>query len=570
MATTNVKILLRRGLREEITSAELEIGELGFTTDTNQLFVGTDDAVNAIQFDPFANAHAVIQSWLDTYELDENGDNIGDCPYPGLTVNEDLTIELLNDEDINTILDSMRFFTQELTIPGVDDSIVGEILYQYRNSTNDDGEVEQTQQRKGEVISVEGDQVTLKVSEQNIFGWRTESSKTTTPKNESISDGDEGIEHLKIYVNKSPNLHGLTPDAVDEYFVPKVITYDNGNGTNETLTYADGDYTYEFVKPEEGSWHNHILITFAEPVLDHKVVQSTDVFIANYEGPHDSDDFIINPTHKIGSTGENDVPADRYIVKVDDVVQVEDVDYTIIGTNFIFTELPSEDSIVNIVYEQDDTVNEDGEISFQIELDDSDNFWFSLDKNASRLSSDLEVTAISGSSEFIAALYGKEKRNVEVITENSFNQLFADQHLSSLDPATGLRSSLNKKSLLGNVDENDGTIKKGTFLRYNKEPCTTFFIDYSLKQYNDTATYIRVGTIKVINGVPHGIDEAKLTDENTEIWRRDTNSDNIADPDEFSNIEFSANINGDNLEINYSQDIDWTTEVSYTVKRWSM
>lgn len=567
MATTNVKILLRRGLREEITSAELETGELGFTTDTNQLFVGTDDAVNAIQFDPFANAHAVIQSWLDTYELDENGDNIGDCPYPGLTVNEDLTIELLNDEDINTILDSMRFFTQELTIPGVDNSIVGEILYQYRNSTNDDGEVEQTQQRKGAVISVEGDQVTLKVSEQNIFGWRTESSKTTTPKNESISDGNEGIEHLKIYVNKSPNLHGLKPGAVDEYFVPKAVTYDNGNGTIETLTYAGGDYTYEFVEPEDGPWFNHMLITFAEPVVDHKVVQSTDIFTANYEGPHDVDDFIINPTYKIGST---DIPANRYIVKVDDVLQVEDVDYTITETNFVFTVLPSENAIVNIAYEQDVTVNEDGEISFQIELDDSDNFWFSLDKNASRLSSDLEVTAISGSSEFIAALYGKEKRNVEVITENSFNQLFADQHLSSLDSATGLRSSLNKKSLLGNVDENDETINKGTFLRYNKELCTTFFIDYSLKQYNDTATYIRVGTIKVINGVPHGIDEAKLTDENTEIWRKDTNSDNIADPDEFSNIEFSANINGDNLEINYSQDIDWTTEVSYTVKRWSM
>ena len=39
---------------------------MGFTTDTNQLFVGIDDAIDEIQFDAFANAHAVIQTWLDS------------------------------------------------------------------------------------------------------------------------------------------------------------------------------------------------------------------------------------------------------------------------------------------------------------------------------------------------------------------------------------------------------------------------------------------------------------------------------------------------------------------------
>ena len=36
MATQNVKILLKRGTREEITSTLLEVGEMGFTTDTNR------------------------------------------------------------------------------------------------------------------------------------------------------------------------------------------------------------------------------------------------------------------------------------------------------------------------------------------------------------------------------------------------------------------------------------------------------------------------------------------------------------------------------------------------------
>ena len=554
MATENVKILLRRGFRDEITSATLDTGELGFTTDTNQLFVGTDDAVNAIQFDPFANAHAVIQSWLDS----------DDCPYPGLTVNEDLTIELLNDEDIHTILDSMRYFTQELTIEGgVDNSIVGENIYQYKNFINEADEIEPKLHRKGEVLGVAGDQVTVKVREQQLFGWRVESSKTTTS-TESIVAGTEGIEDLKIFVNKDPNLHGLTPGAVDEYFVPVEVTYDNGNGTDETLTYANDEYTYEFVK-DDNRLLNHILITFKEPVVDHKVVQSTDIFIATYEGPHDAGDFIINPTYKIGGPDE---PANRYIVKVDDVVQVEDVDYTITETNFVFTSLPSDNATVTIVYERDDVINEDGEISFHVELNDSDNFWFSLDKNESRLSTDLKVTEISGAYEFLASLYGREKRNVEVITENSFNQMFADQHLSSLDVTTGLRSSLNKKVLLGNVDEIDPTIKKGTFLRYNKDICTTFFIDYSLVQTDSTSKFLRVGQIKVINGVPQGINQVKLTDDNTEMWQDD--SDDIADLDEFSNIEFDTVINGDNIEINFTQDVSFETEISYVIKRWSM
>jgi len=159
------------------------------------------------------------------------------------------------------------------------------------------------------------------------------------------------------------------------------------------------------------------------------------------------------------------------------------------------------------------------------------------------------------------AEYGRPRKQVEVVTENSFNQLFADQHLSSLDLVTGLRPSLFRKTF---------TATNGVFLKYHRDICTAFFVDYSLKQYDGNVTYVRVGQIKVINGYPMGITTtpAKLTDDNTEIWQDD--SDGIAEVDEFSNIEFSASINGDNLEINFTQNENFTTEVSYTVKRWSM
>ena len=81
-------------------------------------------------------------------------------------------------------------------------------------------------------------------------------------------------------------------------------------------------------------------------------------------------------------------------------------------------------------------------------------------------------------------------------------------------------------------------------------------------------TYVRVGTIKVINGVPQGIAQVKITDENTEIWQDD--GDGTADVDEFSNIVFAATIDGDDVKINYTQDASFTTDISYTVKRWTM
>jgi len=175
------------------------------------------------------------------------------------------------------------------------------------------------------------------------------------------------------------------------------------------------------------------------------------------------------------------------------------------------------------------------------------------------LNVDALLDAMITDSAFNVANFARSRENVEVITENSFNQLFADQHLSSLDSSLGIRPSLSRKSL---------TTETGTFLRYNKQICTTFFIDYSLVQTDSTSKFLRVGQIKVINGVPQGINQVKLTDDNTEMWQ--DNSDDIAGLDEFSNIEFDTAINGDNIEINFTQGTGFETEISYTVKRWSM
>jgi len=159
-------------------------------------------------------------------------------------------------------------------------------------------------------------------------------------------------------------------------------------------------------------------------------------------------------------------------------------------------------------------------------------------------------------------LYGRARRNVEVLTEESKNQLFTNVHLESYSASSGKRSDLFKKSL---------ATTSGTFLKYAKTGSSSFFIDYSLKQVGTASTFIRVGTIKVINGeaITPPISKVKLSDENTEIWQ-DTNTDGIVDANEFSNIEFAAVIDGSNMKINYTQTAGFTTEISYTVKRWTM
>ena len=119
MSTTNVKILLRRGLRKDISHDTLETGEMGFTMDTNQLFIGIDPAINEVQFDPFANAQAVIQSWL----------NSAGNPEAGLIVDEDLVIR--NVSDVDALLSAMHYFFQTIVFDSVETFTPGETLFQY-------------------------------------------------------------------------------------------------------------------------------------------------------------------------------------------------------------------------------------------------------------------------------------------------------------------------------------------------------------------------------------------------------------------------------------------------------
>ena len=172
-------------------------------------------------------------------------------------------------------------------------------------------------------------------------------------------------------------------------------------------------------------------------------------------------------------------------------------------------------------------------------------------------------TAIDTVDHFYANIFASERKNVEVLTENSFSQAYTNMHLQSHTSADGRRPDLFKKDL---------TTTSGTFLKYAKTDSTSFFIDYSLKQVGTSPaiTFVRVGRIQVINGaaITPAIAQAKLTDNNTEIWQDD--GDNVAQADEFSNIVFTAVIDGSNMKINFTQDANFTTEISYTVKRWTM
>ena len=199
-------------------------------------------------------------------------------------------------------------------------------------------------------------------------------------------------------------------------------------------------------------------------------------------------------------------------------------------------------------------------------------YYFTLNPVPDVTETDLTYAySIEGRSEFAIGYLGRARRNVEVITENSFNQLFADQHLSAQEHHSGIRPSLFRKVF----EEIDGVA-----LKFNRNLNSVFFVDYSLKQTTATKTFLRVGQLKVINGYPHDIPEIKLTDENTEIWHDNLvtgDADTIEDTDEFSNIVFETAIavdqNGaetNDLLIIYRQDVACTTEFSYTIKRWTM
>ena len=508
MSTTNVKILLRRGLRKDISHDTLETGEMGFAMDTNQLYVGIDPAINEVQFDPFANAQNIIQSWL----------NGPDNPEAGLTVDEDLIIR--NVSDVDALLSAMHYFEQTVEF---DSEIIeiGDLAIPIAGLTTFTLPSTLTNARPDDIIYNNGDgDVTLTVSD---YTW--DNATKTITLNTPIQDGADNDSQVNVKVE----IH---------------------------REFTVGERLYQYQRVDSNSpWKIH-----------------TSGEILSY---------TIDPTTKQTTV----------TVKVPE---------------------PSQDPFSNISY-----------TGFHVENQtDEDNYYFST--LATGTIEPIKATSVSGASEFDIGLYGRSRRNVEVVTENTYNQMFADQHLVGIqDVALGIRPSLFRKHLAkktagpdkleidcryritnigtnANAQDNWNTVAgttgvtyavgdtftavttvttetdqgsaetfDGCFMSWEKNTCTSFFIDYSLVQKKDPNKFVRVGTIKVINGVPQGINKIKLTDDNTEIWQ-DFNTDGIADIDEFSNIEFSSKIEGNNIKFMYKQDFDWETEISYTIKRWTM
>jgi hypothetical protein len=397
MATTNVKILLRRGARSEISADTLETGEMGFANDTNQVYIGIDAAIDEVVFDPFANAHATIQSWLDN---------------------------------------------------------------------------------------------------------------TTACKTITVTAGGTGYSSLPT------------------------ITIAGGGGSNATAT----------------------------PTLTAGVV--TAITISD-----PGTGYTSAPTVTISDTIATVVSGAFVIGTVYTILVPGTTDFTLIG---------SANSTAGTVFTATGVGIGTGTATYAgTGATATASFADSLSPEVGlQISEDLVIGNVVGVDALLTAMatytagynissFSRARRNVEVLTENSFNQAFANMHLEAHAAATGRRSDLFKKSL---------ATTSGTFLKYEKTGSTSFFIDYSLKQVGASKTFVRVGTLKVINGaaiLPTPIAQAKLTDENTEIWI-DTNTDTIIDSNEISNIEFTAVIDGSNVKINYTQDASFTTEISYTIKRWSM
>lgn len=508
MSTTNVKILLRRGLRKDISAGTLETGEMGFTTDTNQLYVGIDPAINEVQFDPFANAQAVVQSWLDSE----------DNPEPGLTIDEDLVIR--NVTDVDGLMDAMNFFAQTVTFDTITQTFTpGDTLNQKYNK-NLDGTFET--RTIAEIVSASvgtsSTVVTLKINE-------------TQPSLRKEEDFSVVLTNQNTGGNTLGGVTVTDPKLKDKWQSPISIDVDNGVDPVYQLTLANSDYLYSFNETtKEGT------INFTTAIADGQTtteqVTSTETITA--DGAETQFNLLSFPSTAPTSIEISDANGNVLTSPADyEIYDQSHPNYNGTVEEIKFVTAPTVDITVsykeNVTGDQNDLIE-----SLTVNFSDDANFYFETVDATNTITdlSSIAVSNITGGSEFGVSQYAVPRTNVEVVTENTFNQMFADQHLTIFDVTDGKRSSLFRKSLAG---------ESSNFLRYEKNECTTFFVDYSLKQSDTTNTFVRVGTLKVINGVPQGINKIKITDDNTEIWQ-DLNTDSIADVDEFSNIEFQAKI----------------------------
>ena len=739
---TNVKILLRRGKRAELSGETLVSGEMGYTTDTNQLYIGTEVAVNEIRFDPFTNAHATIQSWLDS----------SDCPVANLTVDEDLVITDIPAGQIDSIMTALNTYSQTVVFNSdVATFNLGELLTQYKkkatvlqspNLIPNTTSITSTFTVEGETITASGVTASALLTTLQANGPISTANVIVTLN----ADGNRLV-FTKIDGEELNLTFPTTADASAIGFTQSIISVNAGSfvtGTEYTITSLGTDtlatvtagafvvdtvYTILTAGTTDftliGAADSNVGTVFTATGTGTGTGTATRVAStvqANWEAAGApaitaAGSFVVGTTYAIVSVGTTDftafgsannnvgtsftatnvgiqeVAAGSFVVgRQYTISTVGDTDFVaigslnnnvgtiftatavgsgtgfanyqgtgtatsvIVGTKFTATAAGQGDGVTTYdngnntvaaiagydvyangkitsstqaggnttvvveVSENSDYFNyqQEGVTSkpYSNAPDNSPYFYFGTQStpNYSTLSPSVESTSVSGSTDTKIGLFGHKRMNVEVLTEESRNQLFANQHLKSYASSTGLRSDLYKKSLAvtqvtinatditegkqyeivsagttdftlnGSADSTVGTrfyanavtplgtgtvMEVGTFLKYPKGDCTSFFVDYSLKQTDSSNVFVRVGTLRVINGVPQGIAKTSITDENTEVWQ-DLNSDTVQDANEFSNIAFVVALKDNNLEINYTQSTGFTTEISYTVKRWTM
>ena len=739
---TNVKILLRRGKRAELTGQTLVSGEMGYTTDTNQLYVGTEVAVNEIRFDPFTNAHATIQSWLDS----------ADCPTANLKIDEDLVITDIPAGQIDLIMTALNTYSQSIVFNTVVATFnLGELLTQYKKKptilTSPNlipvvGNITSTFTVEGETISVSAVTATslLATLQANVAISAAKVIVTTNVDvNKLIFTKIDGGElNLTFPTTADANAIGFTQSVLSvtagAFVVGTSYTITSlGTDTLATVTagafVTDTEYTIVSVGTTDftliGASANTVGIVFTatgQGTGDGTATRVSATKQANWQAAGApaitaAGSFVVGTKYAIVSAGTTtftsfgsadnnvgtiftatnvgiqEVAAGSFVVgRQYTISTIGNTDFTLIGatTNtvgllFTATAVGSGTGFANYqgtgtatsvivgtvftataVGQGDGTatydngantvaavagysvyangkiksatqaggnttvvaeVNENsdyfryqqegaGSKPYSNAPDNSAYFYFGTPSTAnySSLSPSVESTSVSGSTDTKIGLFGHKRMNVEVLTEESRNQLFANQHLVSHASSTGLRSDLYKKELAvtevtinatacvegkqyeivsagttvftlngaadsvvgtrftanATVPVGTGTVKQiGTFLKYPKGDSTSFFIDYSLKQTDSTNMFVRVGTLRVINGVPQSINKTSITDTNAEVWQ-DLDTDSVQDANEFSNIVFTAVLRDNDLEINYTQSTTFSTEISYTVKRWTM
>lgn len=731
MATTNVKILLRRGKREEIGVNTLETGEMGFAIDTNQLFIGIDDAIDEVQFDVFANAHAVIQTWLDS----------SDNPYQslGLRIDEDLVIR--NVPDVDVLINAMHFYLQNVEWDGEVNFVPGEILYlkkfTYASSRISSSEIDKTKtyvikeigNTNYEIIGASANKVNVKFTATGVgplngtgkvlqvIGSEDYTSGSIVSRTyDSVTDKTSITLYVRhnapmpaqdIAPNNNPtdlsksnfglfkwsgtewvteiidNVYDHDPVNVNlDYTTPTLIKPLTAVGvlgniavvtSAGTVTYwkksttvweqlGAGTEDFQFHTTDIGNMDAEVTpIPRPDQRSDNSALVSGDYYIDYSRDQMNGLDLILSEFDSLSSRVASIPPgadiAGMTLAEVNTYFRYNDTVLPVYPSNAIATQnmlpnqlvwaLPDFTGLAKITIKEKD---QPGSTDYT-EYDYSNkhrSYYYTKSLVGSPADTDFAnsiYVQYIDIPEFEAPFYARSRRNVEVITENSYNQLFADQHLSSHSHETGKRSSLFRKLY---------SVTSGVFLRYPFGTCTTFFIDYSLKQTGSSKVFIRAGQLKVINGYPHGISQVKLADTSTELWQ-DFNTDGIAEmypnplypeppavaaapvaPEvEFSNIQFdvkredtvlvtgttkaivddwlitaanttagayatqsganvvlrhlaadwtyttmisdltggsftAAQADGPDLQIYFVQDATYSTEISYTMKRWSM